>query len=85
MRVNAKALALSMGIMWGGTIGFVTAWIVVAGSPGETLGKLSVIYIGYDVSWTGALIGGAYAFTDGLIGGFLLAWLYNSFLPKPAA
>ena len=40
----------------------------------ESLGK---VYVGVDVSLTGALISLPYAFVDAGIGGFLIAWLYN--------
>ena len=83
MRLNAKALGLALGILWGLGVFLATAWIVFVGSPGDTLAKLGVFYIGYEVSWTGAAIGLAYGFVDGLIGGVLLAWIYNAFLPKP--
>lgn len=83
MRLNAKALGLALGILWGLSVFLITAWIVFINSPGGTLAKLGAFYIGYDVSWTGALVGLAYGFSDGLIGGVVLAWIYNAFLPKP--
>lgn len=83
MRLNAKALGLALGILWGLSVFLATAWIIVIGSAGDTLAKLGAFYIGYEVSWTGAAIGLAYGFVDGLIGGLLLAWIYNAFLPKP--
>lgn len=83
MRLDAKALGLAAGILWGLSVFLITAWIVIIDSPGNTLAKLGVFYIGYDVSWTGAVVGLVYGFVDGLIGGALLAWIYNAFLPKP--
>lgn len=85
MRMNAKALGFAAGILWGASVCFATIWILVVGSGGETLAKLGVFYIGYDVSWVGAVIGLAYGLVDGFIGGFLLALLYNGFLPKQNA
>lgn len=82
MRLNAKALGLAAGILWGISVFLLTAWIIIIDSPGSTLMLLNKIYIGYDVSWTGAVIGLVYGFVDGLIGGLLLAWIYNAFLPK---
>lgn len=83
MRLNAKALGLALGILWGLSVFLATAWIVFIGGPGDTLDTLGAFYIGYDVSWTGAVVGLGYGFVDGLIGGLLLAWIYNAFLPKP--
>lgn len=82
MRMNSKALGLAAGILWGATVCLATVWILVVGSEGQTLAKLGVFYIGYDVSWTGAAVGLVYGFVDGFIGGFLLALIYNAFLPK---
>ncbi len=82
MRLNAKAMAISAGILWGASVFLATAWILITGSGGETMSKLDVFYIGYSVSWGGAFIGLVYGFIDGLIGGFLIVLLYNAFLPK---
>lgn len=82
MPLNSKALGIAMGILWGATVCLATVWILIAGSQGQTLAKLGVFYIGYDVSWYGAAIGLGYGFLDGFIGGILLAMIYNAFLPK---
>jgi len=79
MRLNAKALALSIGILWGTSVFLATAWILLYGSDGKTMAKLSNFYLGYTVSWGGAFVGLVYGFIDGLIAGFLLAVLYNAF------
>ena len=85
MQLNAKAMALSAGILWGASVFLATAWILITGSNGETMSKLGVFYLGYSVSWGGAVIGLIYGLIDGLIGGFLLVLLYNAFLPKGEA
>ena len=82
MRLNAKAMAMSAGILWGASVFIATVWILITGSGGETLSRLGAFYLGYSVSWGGAFIGLVYGLIDGLIGGFLLALLYNAFLPK---
>ena len=82
MRLNAKAMAISIGILWGASVFLATVWILITGSGGDTMSKLNVFYIGYSVSWGGAFIGLVYGFIDGLIGGFLVVLLYNAFLPK---
>jgi len=40
---------------------------------------LSSLYIGYAPSFVGGIIGGIWGFFDGLIGGAILALLYNAF------
>lgn len=79
MKINIKALALSMGIVWGLTVFLLTIWFLIMCYPGTSLSKLSVIYLGYSVSWIGAFVGFIYGFVDGLIGGALLGFFYNKF------
>ena len=82
MRLNAKAMAMSVGIVSGASVFLATVWILVTGSSGETMSGLGVFYLGYSVSWGGAFIGLVYGLIDGLIGGLLFALLYNAFVPK---
>ena len=79
MKINTKALALSMGIIWGLGIFFLTAWFLIMCYEGNPLSKLSMVYLGYSVSWFGAFVGLIYGFVDGLIVGVCLGYLYNKF------
>ena len=79
MKINIKALALSMGITWGLVVFLLTVWFLVMGYNGSLLAKLGSIYLGYSVSWLGTLIGFAYGFVDGFFGGMLIGYLYNKF------
>jgi hypothetical protein len=84
MKLNLKAFALACGIVWGLGL-FVLTWWMIAfdGATGEPtlIGKL---YRGYTVSPVGSLIGLAWAFVDGLLGGAVFAWVYNLFVPRLA-
>ncbi len=79
MKINIKALALSIGIIWGLGIFLLTVWFLIMGYGGNLLAKLGGVYLGYSVSWFGAFIGLIYGFIDGLICGALLGFLYNKF------
>lgn len=79
MKLNAKALALAGGIVWGVGILVLTYWFLILGFEGGTLVKLKRVYLGYSVTWYGGFIGLIWGFVDGLIGCGLLAWLYNRF------
>ena len=79
MKINVKALALSMGIVWGLVVFLLTLWFLFMGYSGNLLAKLGSIYLGYSVSWIGAFVGLVYGFIDGLVGGALLGYLYNKF------
>ena len=80
MRLHPTALGLALGILWGVSLFLATAWTVLSGG-GEHLELLGKFYLGYGVSWAGAIIGFVWGFIDGFIGGWLLAWLYNRFAP----
>lgn len=79
MKINIKALALSMGITWGLVVFLLTVWFLVMGYNGTFLAKLGSFYFGYSVSWFGSVIGFAYGFVDGILGGMLIGYLYNKF------
>jgi len=80
MKLNVKALALAAGIVWGLAIFLLTYWFLIFGYPGDSLSKLANVYFGYSVTWYGGFVGLIWGFVDGLIGGALLAWLYNRFV-----
>ena len=63
--------------MWGFGVFGLAWWIMMFdGATGEVpfLGQL---YRGFNISPLGSVIGLAWAFFDGLIGGLIFAWLYN--------
>ena len=82
MKLNLKAAALAGGLIWGLGLFFMTWWIIAfEGQTGEQT-IIGLIYRGYNISAMGSLIGLVWGFTDGLIGGFVFAWLYNRFASK---
>ncbi|MFQ5583305.1 MAG: bacteriophage holin [Calditrichia bacterium] len=82
MKLNPKAFAITAGLMWGFGLFLVTIWLLIIGSRGETISLIGKFYFGYSLSVVGAFLGLLWGFIDGLIGGFLFAWIYNKFLPK---
>lgn len=82
MRLNVRTFALACGLIWELGLLALTWWIIFFdGATGETT-CISRIYRGYNISATGSLIGLAWALPDGLIGGTISAWLYNSLLGR---
>jgi hypothetical protein len=82
MKLNAKSLALTSGILWGLAVFLGTIWLLIIGSSGKTISLLSAFYFGYQFSIGGAFIGLVWGFVDGAIGGLIFAFVYNFFLPK---
>jgi len=83
MKLNVKAFAIAMALVWGFGVFVGTWWIIVfsGAEPGETL-IIGKFYFGYDVTPKGSFIGLAWALADGLIGGAIVAWLYNQLAGK---
>lgn len=82
MKLDVKAFALANAIIWGLAIFIMTVWVLMRGG-GETLILLEQFFIGYSISYAGALIGLAYGFVSGFICGGIFAWLYNRFVGSP--
>ena len=81
MRLDKKALGLTMGLLWGGAVFIATLWSSYR-CCGAHLELLAQFYIGYTVSIAGAFIGLAWGFVDGFVGGWIIAWLYNRFAAR---
>jgi len=77
MQLNIKAFALACGITWGVGLFLLTWWLIATGGPTGEETIIGRVYLGYRVSPLGSLIGLVWAFVDGLIGGAVLAWIYN--------
>ena len=76
-KLNIKALGLTLGIIWGSGILFLglmsTFWNWGLGFV--TL--MGSVYIGYNSTLGGTLIGTIWGFCDGTICGLLIGWIYN--------
>jgi len=83
MKLNAKALALSAGILWGLMIFLLTNISLLRGGEGEHLSRLAQFYIGYSFSFLGSLIGLVWGFVTMFIVGWVFALLYNKFSGTP--
>ena len=79
MKIDLKAFALACSIFWGAALFLVTWWIILLDGASGDPTWLSRVYRGYSISVGGSFIGLAWGLLDGLIGGAVLAWLYNRF------
>lgn len=76
-KICPVSLGLALGITWG-----VSLLIMGLLALHFTYGVPFVIamghlYIGYEATMIGSVIGGLFGFVDAFIGGFIVAWLYN--------
>jgi hypothetical protein len=76
VRLNAKIIGLTLGLLLGLGIFLATNWLVIKGGKpaGRNLSLLGQYFIGYRVSFLGSLIGFAYGFALGTLVGGLIGW-----------
>lgn len=72
-------LGLAIGVTWGLVMFVVTLISVGTGYATVFLKVIQSIYLGYDVTVSGSIIGLIYGFIDGWIAGLLIGWFYNLF------
>jgi hypothetical protein len=79
MKLQPIALGLAGGILW--AVAIVVVSLVAANTSywNELVPMIGQLYVGYDATISGTLIGAIFGFIDAFIGGILLAWLYNRF------
>jgi hypothetical protein len=80
MKLDAKALGAALGLVWAAFVFVATLWVSQKGS-GEHLLLLARFYLGYSVSFVGAVVGAFWAFVHALATGWLVASLYNRLAP----
>jgi hypothetical protein len=77
MKLDVVRLGIALGIVWGAGCLFL-GWAAAAFGWGAPIVELAgTFYIGFAPTLAGGLIGGLWGFADGLIGGLLIAWIYN--------
>ena len=83
MKLNIRALAVSIAILWGGAVfivGIANLIWPVYGVAFLTL--LASVYPGYHAtgSFGDLIVGVLYALVDGVIAGLIFGWIYNFFV-----
>lgn len=86
LKLNARAIGLTLGLVFGLGIFIATNWLVLAGGHidergqqviGPNLALLGQFFLGYRVSFMGSLIGFAYGFALGTLTGAAIGVVYN--------
>jgi len=80
-RLNVKALTLALGFSWAICVLFA-GWAAIFGWGAGFVEIMSSMYIGYEASFIGGLVGAVWGFVDGAIAGLLISFLYNFFSSK---
>lgn len=86
VRMNVKFVALALGLIMGLTFFLITNWLLIKGGHISSAGEyvvgphlqlLSQVFIGYQVSFLGSIIGFFYGFAIGTLAGSAVGLLYN--------
>lgn len=79
LRLNATVQGVVTGIVTGLAIFIATNWLILKGGEvvGPHLALLDQFFIGYRVTFVGSLIGAAYGFFCGFLGGYCVSRIYN--------
>jgi hypothetical protein len=79
LRLNAIVHGLVTGLVAGLGLFVATNWLILKGGEvvGPHLALLGQFFIGYRVTFVGSVIGFAYAFICGFVGGYVIARIYN--------
>jgi hypothetical protein len=78
MKINVKAFALACGLIWGAGLFLLTWWIIAFEGVTHEVTLIGRLYRGYNISPAGSVMGFLWGLADGLLGGAVFAWLYNS-------
>ncbi len=83
MQLRPVALGVGLGVVWGVSL-FLTTWVSYFTGYADLFLKTMAesIYPGYSISPAGSFLGLIYGFLDGLIGGAVVAWIYNKVVNK---
>ncbi len=83
MRLSIRSLAVTFGILWGGTVLLLGMANLIWPSYGVAFLQLvDSVYPGYHAGQGlgSVIVGTLYAILDGAVGGLVFAWIYNRFI-----
>ena len=83
-KLHVLPFGLALGVIWG--VGLLLVGLIsAAGGWGDHfIAAMASLYVGYDATILGSLVGFVWGFVDFLVFGLILAWLYNFFVCKCA-
>ena len=82
MKLDVKAMALTLALVWSLGLFFLTWWVILFEGVSHNPNIISYLYRGYSFTPLGSIIGFLWAFVDGAFGGACLAWIYNGIAGK---
>jgi hypothetical protein len=84
VKLDVRAFSLACGLVGGLGLFFLTWWIIAFdGATGDPT-IIGRVYRGYTISPLGSVVGLAWAFVDGMVGGAVFGWVYNAIAERTA-
>ncbi len=77
MKLNVRAFSLALGIWWGLVLFVLAWWVIWVVEPLGSPTFIERVFIGYEFTPVGSVIGLLWGFVDGLIAGAIIAYVYN--------
>ncbi len=81
--LSPLCLGLAIGVVWG-LATFITGLCAMIGMGEMMVSTMGSMYLGFNATFWGSVVGAIWGFIDGFIGGFLVAFFYNLFCSKKA-
>ena len=82
MKLNVRAFALAIGLVWGLNWFFLTWFMIALDGISYEMTIIGRIYRGFTVSPVGSIAALLWGFLDGYLLGLLIAWIYNQLIPR---
>ena len=82
MKLDVKAMAFTIGLVWGAAMLLAGVAYLISDGYGEAfLDVMASVYPGYHASsnFGDVIVGTLYGLLDGAVGGAVIVWLYNRF------
>ncbi|MFH1641173.1 MAG: bacteriophage holin [Candidatus Omnitrophota bacterium] len=76
-KLDVKAFGLTLGTVWSAGVLIMGILAMALNYGVDFVNALSKLYIGYNATFGGIIIGAIWGFFDAGIGGVVIAWLYN--------
>ncbi len=76
-KLDVRALGISCGAVWGLSLVIMAIINMVSGWGWSFMYFMGKVYVGYNATVPGCIVGFLWGFVDAGIGGVAIAWVYN--------
>jgi len=80
-KLSVRGLAVGLGVFWAVCMLFI-GWASMFGWGVRFVEMMASVYIGFEPTFLGGIIGAIWGFIDGAIGGAIIAIVYNAVVTR---